>query len=165
MGRPEKRGQKRRSQAEPRGCGRGAALVFAHLVSDLARRQGVRLSLPGVLGAVRIPALAVACHHRKPGEGGRSTILSREPMLRPFLQSTLKRQHEIRRCRRRWNAFRLGPFLSVHQLPRQGPTMCWPDTAATGVMTTGDVRIFRAELASHQKGLPAGLLTTTWPTN
>jgi hypothetical protein len=28
-------------------------------------------------GAVRIPALALACHHRKPGDGGRSTILSR----------------------------------------------------------------------------------------
>jgi hypothetical protein len=79
-------------------------------------------------------------------------------MLRPFLQSTLKRQHEIRRCRRRWNAFRLGPFLCVHQLPRQGPTMCWPDTAATGVMTTGAVRIFRAELARLiKKGLAAGL--------
>ena len=36
---------KRRSQAKPRGCGRGAALVFAHLVSDLARRQGVRPKL------------------------------------------------------------------------------------------------------------------------
>jgi hypothetical protein len=36
--------------------------------------------------------------------------------------------------------------------------MCWPDTAATGVMTTGDVRIFRAELARLiKKGLAAGL--------
>jgi hypothetical protein len=36
--------------------------------------------------------------------------------------------------------------------------MCWPDTAATRVMTTGDVRIFRAELARLiKKGLAAGL--------
>ena len=36
--------------------------------------------------------------------------------------------------------------------------MCPPDTAATWVMTTGDVRIFRAELARLiKKGLAAGL--------
>ena len=78
-------------------------------------------------------------------------------MLRPFLQSTLKRQHEIRRCRRRLERFPPRPVSVVHQLPRKGINVCPPDTAATWV-TTGDARIFRAELARLiKKGLTAGL--------
>ena len=54
--------------------------------SELAGRHRVRLKLAAVPGAVlESPRLALACRHRKLGEGGRSTILSRNsaPAISP----------------------------------------------------------------------------------
>jgi hypothetical protein len=99
MGRPEKRGPEAPTISRTGAAGEEQRLSLLNPLRNSPAAKAFGLSLPGVLGAVRIPALALACHNRKPGEGGRSTILSREPMLRPFLQSTLKRHHEIRRCR------------------------------------------------------------------
>jgi hypothetical protein len=121
-------------------------LSLLNLLRNSPAAKAFGVGLPGVPSSLT----ALTCHHRKPGDGGRSAFpIART--LRPFLQST-----STSASVGDWNAFRLGPFLSVHQLPRKGANVYPPDTAAT--MTTGDARTFRAELARLiKKSSTAGL--------